>query len=91
MHHAYYSVSLLETYKSLFEKKPTFRSPEILAPAKIPVAAGKNTAKTEKKLSPSLNCGVKLSKNTEPRRKIKLKSDAHQAMLYTGIICCNVV
>ena len=32
----------------------TFKSPEILAPAKIPVAAGKNMANTEKKLSPSV-------------------------------------
>lgn len=28
----------------------TFKSPEMLAPAKIPVAAGKNMANTEKKL-----------------------------------------
>lgn len=27
----------------------SFKSPDILAPAKIPVAAGKNMAKTEKK------------------------------------------
>ena len=31
----------------------TFRSPDMLAPAKIPVAAGKKTAKTEK--NPSLS------------------------------------
>jgi hypothetical protein len=30
--------------------KSTFKSPDILAPANIPVAAGKKMAKTEKKL-----------------------------------------
>ena len=29
----------------------TFRSPEMFAPARMPVAAGKNTAKRRKKLS----------------------------------------
>ena len=32
--------------------KQTFRSPDILAPANIPVAAGKKIAKTEMKLFP---------------------------------------
>lgn len=32
----------------------TFKSPEMLAPAKIPVAAGKNMANIEKKVSPLL-------------------------------------
>ena len=34
----------------------------MLAPARIPVAAGKKMANTEKKLSPSLKSGVKFSK-----------------------------
>lgn len=36
----------------------------MLAPAKIPVAAGKKIAKTEKKLSPPLKSGLRLSSNT---------------------------
>lgn len=39
----------------------TIRSPEILAPAKIPVAAGKKMAKTEKKVSSSLKSGPMFS------------------------------
>lgn len=39
----------------------TLRSPEMLAPAKIPVAAGKNMANTEKKVSPSRKTGRKFS------------------------------
>lgn len=39
----------------------TFRSPEMLAPARIPVAAGKKMAKTEKNVSPSRNSGRKFS------------------------------
>lgn len=42
----------------------TLRSPEILAPAKIPVAAGKNMAKTEKNDSPFLKSGPKLVTKT---------------------------
>ena len=41
----------------------TFKSPEMLAPASIPVAAGKNMANTEKKSSPSLKSGPKLLTN----------------------------
>lgn len=40
----------------------TFRSPDIFAPAKIPVEAGKNIANTEKNVSPSLKSGAKFSK-----------------------------
>lgn len=40
---------------------PTFKSPDMLAPARIPVAAGKKMAKTEKKPSPSLKSGPKFS------------------------------
>lgn len=39
----------------------TFKSPEMLAPAKMPVAAGKKIANTEKKLSPSRKSGGKFS------------------------------
>ena len=42
--------------------KVTFKSPEMLAPARIPVAAGKKMANTEKKLSPALKSGGKFSK-----------------------------
>lgn len=44
------------------DEKPTVRSPEMLAPARIPVAAGKKMANTEKNVSPSLNSGPKFSK-----------------------------
>ena len=40
----------------------TVRSPEMLAPAKIPVAAGKKIANTEKKDSSSLKSGPKFSR-----------------------------
>ena len=36
----------------------------MLAPAMIPVAAGKKTAKTEKKVSPSSKCGNMLNMAT---------------------------
>ena len=39
----------------------SFRSPEMFTPAKIPVAAGKKTANTEKKFSPSRYAGPKFS------------------------------
>lgn len=41
---------LIKTSLTRATRALTLRSPEILAPARIPVAAGKNTAKTEKKL-----------------------------------------
>lgn len=41
--------------------KTTFRSPEMLAPARMPVAAGKNMENTEKNVS-SRKLGVKFSK-----------------------------
>lgn len=47
----------------------TARSPEILAPARIPVAAGKKIAKTEKNVSP-LKSGPMFSHMIEPERKI---------------------
>jgi len=42
-------------------KKITRKSPEMLAPARIPVAAGKKIENTEKKLSPFRKAGVKFS------------------------------
>ena len=39
----------------------SFRSPERLAPARIPVDAGKNIANTEKKSLPPLYAGTKFS------------------------------
>lgn len=47
-----------------WHEKLTRKSPEMLAPARIPVAAGKKMANTEKKVSPSLNAGRKFSENT---------------------------
>ena len=44
----------------------TFKSPEMLAPANIPVAAGKKMANTEKKLLLSLNDGPKFSLKSSP-------------------------
>lgn len=41
----------------------TARSPEIFAPARIPVAAGKKMANTEKKVSSSRKSGPKFSVN----------------------------
>ena len=49
----------------------TFKSPEMLAPAKIPVAAGKNIAKTEKKSSPFLKSGTKLDIINEALKRIQ--------------------
>lgn len=43
----------------------------MLAPAKIPVAAGKNMANTEKKLSPFLKSGPKLVEKTSAAKKNK--------------------
>lgn len=42
----------------------SFKSPDMFAPAIIPVVAGKNTAKTEKKSS-FRNSGTKLSLNVD--------------------------
>ena len=42
----------------------TWRSPEMFAPARIPVAAGKNMEKTEKKPFPSRKSGFKFCKKT---------------------------
>lgn len=41
----------------------TRKSPEMLAPARIPVAAGKKIAKTVKNVSPSRKSGAKLAMN----------------------------
>ena len=55
--------------RSFAKKVHTFKSPDILAPARIPVAAGKNMENTEKKLLPSRNDGPKFSVNTEPEKR----------------------
>lgn len=47
----------------------------MLAPAKIPVAAGKNMANTEKKLSPFLKSGPKLVEKTSAAKKTKTTQD----------------
>lgn len=47
----------------------TFKSPEMLAPARMPVAAGKKMAKTEKKVSPSRKSGGKFSMKIFPEKK----------------------
>lgn len=44
-------------------KNVTFKSPEMLAPARIPVAAGKKMANTEKNVWPSRKSGGKFSMN----------------------------
>lgn len=41
----------------------------MLAPAKIPVAAGKNIENTEKNPSPSRKLGDKFSTNTSPTKE----------------------
>ena len=57
------------------ESQCTLRSPDMLAPARIPVAAGKNTANTMKKFSMSeappnaLKLGTKLVRNVFPEDK----------------------
>ena len=51
----------------------TFKSPEMLAPAKIPVAAGKKTEKTVKKVSP-WKLGAKFSTNVVAMRNMKFNS-----------------
>jgi hypothetical protein len=54
-------------HKYIYNK--TLRSPEILAPARTPVAAGKNIANTEKKLLPSVKCGPKFTEKLSSERK----------------------
>lgn len=51
--------------------KLTDRSPEILAPANMPVAAGKKMAKTEKNVSSSLKSGPMFSIIIAAVRNIK--------------------
>lgn len=45
--------------------KLTARSPDIFAPARIPVAAGKKMANTEKNVSSSLKSGPRFSKRID--------------------------
>lgn len=47
----------------------TSKSPEMLAPARMPVAAGKKMANTEKKPSSPLNSGPKFSANMDAANK----------------------
>lgn len=54
-------------------KQYTSKSPEILAPARIPVAAGKKMAKTEKKPSPFVKLGPKFSANIDAATQIMRK------------------
>ena len=54
-------------------KQHTSKSPEILAPARIPVAAGKKMAKTEKKPSPLVKLGPKFSANIDAVTQIMRK------------------
>lgn len=65
----------------------TLRSPEILAPAKIPVAAGKKMANTEKKFSPSVNLGPKFSTKIVPVNEIvtSIKENHLSVILFFAI------
>lgn len=54
-------------------KRHTSKSPEMLAPARIPVAAGKKMAKTEKKPSPFVKRGPKFSANIDAATQIMRK------------------
>ena len=54
----------------------TFKSPEMLAPARMPVAAGKKTAKTVKKCS-SLKSDLKLSTNVVAMEDDREDSNAY--------------
>ena len=66
------------TYKTQYNF--TFRSPDMLAPARMPVAAGKNMENTEKKLFPSVNAGLRFSINTSAAAK--------KGNCYTGARSC---
>lgn len=52
----------------------TVRSPEMFAPAKMPVAAGKKMANTEKKVSSSLKSGPMFSNRMEAEGEEKVTS-----------------
>lgn len=58
----------------VMDSESTFRSPEMLAPARMPVAAGKNMENTEKNDSPLRKSGVKFSKKILPLKKKHKKS-----------------
>lgn len=60
----------IENNNTIFNRF-TFKSPDIFAPAVIPVAAGKKTANIEKKSSFSVNCGPKFSINNVTKKKVK--------------------
>lgn len=59
---------LIQTFNMFYNLqnvKLTVRSPDIFAPARIPVAAGKKMAKTEKNVSSSLKSGPRFSKRID--------------------------
>ena len=60
--------------KSISSGKRTLRSPEMLAPARMPVAAGKKMEKTLKKVSFSEKSGGKFSLNNSPEQTLNLNT-----------------
>lgn len=76
--------AFLHTYKTVIY---TFRSPEMLAPARIPMADGKKIANILKKLpSGPLQSGNRFSKKISPTKtnccqKIFVKQDTELALL----------
>lgn len=79
------------------DSKSTFRSPEMLAPARMPVAAGKNMENTEKNDSPLPKLGVKFSKKILPLKKKDKTTSLRIFSLFTfwnltlwdDAYCCN--
>lgn len=79
-------------YNSYFEKKVTLKSPEMLAPARMPVAAGKKMANTEKNVSSPRKSGPKFSKNTFAVKKVRDKREGRKKIehcLFTFLSFCN--
>lgn len=74
IHNTVYLLITLNNCLKLGKKKIklTAKSPEIFAPAKIPVAAGKNTENTEMNVSPFRKSGPKFSCITSTK-KYKIK------------------
>ncbi|CAN8004674.1 unnamed protein product, partial [Ixodes hexagonus] len=58
---ATYEMVVIKMARSVPRGMAFWGSPEMFAPARIPVAAGKKMEKTLKKVSPSLNPGRKFS------------------------------
>lgn len=59
----------------------TARSPEMLAPARMPVAAGKKMAKTEKKVFCSRKSGPMFSHMIEPDRKTEREFEKQKQLI----------